>query len=265
MSASTRSITPWLGYSSRAWFISFAIAQLAFAGFILTFFTPRLWSGDYLALNDKPHITGYVPGDTMGNAQLLHHVYFGAVVTLLGGLQFLASIRRRWPAVHRWIGRSFMATALIATLSGFYLTWVRGSQLNAPSTWSISMNGALILGFVVLAWRTACQRDFAAHRRHATRAFLLVNGVLFLRIGLMFAGLVLAPLGIKVDYSGWVFIGVSFLSWLGPLLMYELVLAAERSANRVVRHGVSATLALLAFATLAGAVAAILFMWWPRL
>jgi hypothetical protein len=265
MSPLDRSVSPTFVLAARAWFASFALAQLAFAVFILAFFTPRLWSGDYLALNDKPHITGYVPGDTLGNAQLLHHVYFGAVVTLLGGLQFLTSIRRRWPVLHRWIGRAFMVTALIATLSGFYLTWVRGSQLNAPSTLSISLNGALILGFVVLAWRTALHRDFAAHRRHATRAFLLVNGVLFLRIGIMFAGLVLTPLGIQVDYSGWVFISVSFLSWLGPLLMYELFLAAERSSSRELRRGVSVALWLLTIGTFAGAIAAILFMWWPRL
>lgn len=265
MSIAARSSHPALASAARLWFLAFVVAQLGFACFIVAFFTPPFLSGDYAAWNNKPHLTGYVPGDTVGNTQLLAHVYLGALVTLVGAVQFVSSVRRRRPGIHRWIGRVFLGGAIVATLSGFYLTWVRGSQINAASTLSISLNGALILGFAAMAWCTAWRRDFAAHRRHATRAFLLVNGVLFLRIGIMLAGVLLTPLGIKVDYDGWVFVAVSFLSWLAPLALYEVYLGAERTARPLVRHAATALIALSAIATLAGAVAAILFMWWPRL
>ena len=65
-------------------------------------------------------------------------------------------------------------------------------------------------------------RDVAAHRRHALRAYLLVNGVWFLRIGIMLTGLVLAPLGIQIDYSGAPFILVSFGSWMVPMAVLAL-------------------------------------------
>ena len=88
---------------------------------------------------------------------------------------------------------------------------------------------------------------------------------LFLRVGIMLAGVLLTPLGIRVDYDGWVFVAVSFLSWLAPLAMYEVYLLAERSTRPAVRHVATAAIGLAAVATLAGAVAAAMFMWWPRL
>ncbi len=254
-----------LSMSAAAWLVTATLGQWAFVAFILAFHLPPTLRGDLMALNDKPHITGWVPGDWLGNVQLLAHVFVAAIVTFAGVIQLLPSLRRRWPAIHRWNGRLFFVTALVATVTGFYLTWIRGSQLGAGSTLSISLNGALILIFVGLAWRSALARDFATHRRHALRAWLLVNGVWFLRIGIMLAGLALAPLGIEMSYDGFVFVGVSFMSWLMPLTVVELYFRAERSASATFQYATAGLLLLLALATLAGSAAAAAFMWWPRL
>lgn len=168
-----------LSAAAALWFVGATIGQRASVVFILAFVGTRTLSGDFLALNDKPHIDGSVLGGTMGNVQLLLHVSIAAVVTFAGVLQLLPAIRRRWPALHRWNGRVFMLTALIATLSGLYLTWIRSSQLNLESAISTTLNGVLILVFVALAWRNALRHDFATQRRHALRAYLLVNGVRF--------------------------------------------------------------------------------------
>jgi len=254
-----------LSLSAATWFVAATLGQWAFVAFILAFHLPPTLRGDFLALNAKPHITGWVPGDLLGNVQLLTHVFVAAVVTFAGVLQLIPSLRRRWPSVHRWNGRLFMVTALVATLTGLYLTLIRGSQIGLGSTLSISLNGALILIFVGLAWRSALARDFSTHRRHALRAWLLVNGVWFLRIGIMLAGLGLAPFGIEMSYDSVVFVGVSFLSWLLPLTVVELYLRAERSASAPLQYAMAGVLLLLALATLAGSAAAAAFMWWPRI
>ena len=253
-----------LHFGVRAWFLAAMLGQGAFIAFILWFFGGHLAGGDLAGLNAKPHITGYVPGDLAGNLQFVGHALAGALVTLSGAWQLVPTLRRRWPRVHRWNGRVFLAVAVLATLSGFSLTWVRGSQLGTGSTLSISLNGLLILGFAWAAWRSAVRRDFGAHRRHAMRTWLLVNGVWFLRIGIMLAGLLLAPLGIKIDSTGAVFVGVSFASWLLPLALLELYLWAER-ATPAARGAVGALLVAMALLTLAGSAAAVAFMWWPYL
>ena len=250
---------------ATAWFIAAILGQWAFVAFILLFFGGHGLGGDLAGLNDKPHITGYVPGDGVGNFQFLGHALLGGLVTFSGAWQLIPALRRRWPAMHRWNGRLFLGVALLTTFSGFYLTWVRGSQLGPASNLSITMNGILIVCFVALAWRSAVQRDVATHRRQALRAWLLVNGVWFLRIGIMLAGLVLAPLGIKVDYTGAAFVSVSFASWLLPLAVAELYFRAERSRHAGFQYAVGGLLGLLVVLTLAGGVAAAVFMWWPYL
>lgn len=254
-----------LHVAASAWFVAATLGQWAFVAFILLFFGGHAISGDLAGLNDKPHVTGYVPGDGSGNLLFVAHALMGGVVTFSGAWQLVPALRRRWPRMHRWNGRVFLGVSVLAAISGLYLTWVRGSQLGPGSTLSITLNGLLILIFASLAWRSAQQRDYVQHRRHALRTFLLVNGVWFLRIGIMLVGLVLAPLGIKIDYDGMVFVGVSIASWLLPLAMLELYLRAERSQQIAPKHAMALTLGLLTLVTLAGSCAAAALMWFPVL
>ncbi|OHE81759.1 MAG: hypothetical protein A2X76_11840 [Lysobacterales bacterium GWF1_69_6] len=254
-----------LEWGAAAWFLAATLGQWAFVGFIALFYGGHGLDGNLGALNGKPHITGYVPGDVMGNSQFLAHALLGGLVTFAGAWQLLPGLRRRWPALHRWNGRLFLVIALVVTLTGFWLTWVRGSQLGTGSNLSISLNGLLILGFVGLAWRSARRRDFAAHRGHALRAWLLVNGVWFLRIGILLAGMVLAPLGVTVDYTSATFVIVSFASWGLPLAVLELYLRAGRSPRPGPKYATALLLGVLALATLAGSAAALAFMWLPYL
>ena len=254
-----------LSAAAALWFATAALGQTAFAAYILGFILPRLAAGDLIGLNDKPHITGYVAGDTPGNAQLLAHLLLGAWMTLSGLLQLLPGVRRRWPALHRWNGRAFISLALIATLSGFYLTWLRGSQLNLGSALATSANGVLILIALTIAWRRARSGDIAAHRKYALRAYLLVNGVWFLRLGMVLAGMLMAAFGQRLHADGAVFLIVSLLSWALPLGVLELYFTAQRSSHAGMKFGVAAVVGVLALLTAAGGLAAWLLMWAPRL
>jgi hypothetical protein len=254
-----------LSAGATFWFVAATLGQWAFILFIALFFGGALASGHLAGLNAKPHVIGYVPGDLIGNTQFLGHALLGGLVTLAGTWQLIPALRRRWPAVHRWNGRLFLLVALVVTLTGFWLVWGRGARLGLGSDLSTSFNGLLIVVFAVRAWRSAWRRDIASHRRHALRAWLLVNGVWFLRIGIMLAGLVLTPLGIKIDYQGAIFIVVSVASWLLPLAVLELYFRAERSGHAGAKTAMGIALGALALATLAGSLAAAAFMWWPVL
>ena len=254
-----------LSAGAKAWFLAAVLGQLAFVVFIALFYGGAVADGDLTGLNRKPHVTGYVPGDTAGNLQFLGHALLGGLITFAGMLQLVPAVRRRWPALHRWNGRIFLGVSMLVTVSGLVLVWGRGSRLGIGSDLSGTANALLILAFTVLAWRSALRRDLATHRRHAVRAWLLVNGVWFLRVGIMLAALVLAPLGIKIDYEGAVFVGVSVASWALPLAMAQLYFRAERSAHASVKSTVGGVLLVLALLTLTGSAAAMAWMWWPVL
>lgn len=249
-----------------AWFLVAAVGQAAFIGFILAFYGSRTIAGNYAAWNDKPLIDGYVAGDHPGNAVFAAHVLLAALVTLGGLMQLVPAIRRRFPAVHRWTGRSFLVIACFMALSGVWLAVARGTYLSVISAVAILINGVLILAFAVLAWRYARKRRFDLHRAWALRTFMVVSGVWFLRVGLM--GWVIVSgggVGMNRTMSGPADIVLTFGSYLVPLAVLELYFAAERS-HRPAAKIATAVLILAASAFMAlGVFGTVTFMWGPYL
>lgn len=252
--------------ASLLWLTVAAIGQMAFIGFILAFYGVRTAAGNFAAWNDKPLIDGYVQGDDLGNVVFAAHVLLASVVTLCGLMQLVPALRRKWPRLHRWSGRTFMVIALFMALSGVWLAVVRGTYLSVISAVAILINAVLILVFVGLAWRHAVKRRFEQHRRWAMRTFMVVSGVWFLRVGLM--GWVLinhGPVGMNKTMSGPADIVMTFGSYLIPLAILELYEAAKRSASGPLKTLTAAVLAVAAAYTAAGVFGTIAFMWGPYL
>lgn len=250
--------------SGLAWFLAAVLGQAAFVWMILAHYGRRTLVGDFAGWNDKPIIKGYVPGDGLGNAVFATHVLLAAVVTVGGLLQLIPSLRRRLPALHRWNGRLFFVVACLMAFGGLWLTWMRHTYLSLISAVAVSLNGVLIVVFATLAWRLALRRDFAAHRRWALRAFLVVNGVWFLRIGMMAwmlgAG---GRAGMNNTLSGPVDIVLQFGAYLVPLAVLELWFRAQGSARPAMRWAIFGVMFLSTTVTALGTVGAIVFMWGP--
>ena len=255
-----------LRWAGLVWFLVAAFGQATFIYFILAFYGSRTVSGRFAAWNDKPLIDGHIAGDHGGNFVFAAHVLLAAVVTLAGLMQLIPSLRRALPVLHRWTGRAFLVIACVMAFSGVWLAVVRGTYLSVISAVAILLNGLLILIFAGLAWRHAVKRRFEQHRRWAMRAFMVVSGVWFLRIGLM--GWVVVnqgPVGMTDDMSGPVDIALTFGSYLIPLALLELYFAAGKSANAA-RKALVAALVLAASAyTAVGVFGTIAFMWGPYL
>ncbi len=256
-----------LDHAVRAWFVVTLIGQAIFLFYIVGFYAPPVARG---TLSDwskyRQLIDGHVPGDTAGNIMFGSHVALAAILTLGGLLQLWPALRRAVPALHRWNGRLFVMTALLAALGGLWLVWVRGSRLGPASATSITLNAVLIITFVALAWRAARARDFATHSEWAIRSFLVVSSVWFLRIGIMAFGLIASgvfgapPTLTEAFFPIW-----SFGSILVPLAVYELYRLA-RASNSPRAHAAMATgLAGITVLMATGIAGATLMMWLPPL
>jgi hypothetical protein len=255
-----------LRWSSRLWFVVAAVGQAAFIGFILAFYGVRTATGNFAGWNDKPLIDGYIKGDGAGNAVFAAHVLLASVVTLGGLMQMLPVLRRKWPRLHRWTGRTFLTLALFMALSGVWLAVVRGTYLSVVSAVAILINAVLILVFAGLAWRHAVKRRFDQHRLWAVRTFMVVSGVWFLRVGIM--GWIVVnhgPVGMTNKMSGPADIVLTFGSYLIPLALLELYGAAERSAGGVIKALVASVIVAASAFTAAGVFGTIAFMWLPHL
>ena len=246
-----------------AWFLVAATGQAAFIWMILAHYGRKTLAADYAGWNDKPLIKGYVPGDDLGNAMFAVHVLLAAVVTLGGLLQLVPALRRRAPALHRWNGRVFFVVAIVTATGGLWLTWARQTYLSVLSGVAVSVNAVLILGLAAWAWRAAVRRDVAAHRRWALRAFLVVNGVWFLRVGIMAWALASGGLGMNDRLSGPADVVLQFGAYLIPLAVLELYLRAGERGARGTRFAAAGVMVLATLITAIGVVGATLFMWGP--
>jgi hypothetical protein len=253
-----------LRWAGVLWFVVAAVGQTAFIGFILAFYGVRTATGNFAGWNDKPLIDGYIKGDDMGNVVFAAHVLLASVVTLGGLMQMIPALRRKWPRLHRWTGRTFLVIAIFMALSGVWLAVVRGTYLSVISAVAILINGLLILIFAGLAWRHAVKRRFEQHRRWAMRTFMVVSGVWFLRVGLM--GWIVVnqgPVGMTKDMSGPADVVMTFGSYLIPLAFLELYGAVERNGDGVRKALMAALIVVASVFTAAGVFGTIAFMWGP--
>lgn len=120
-------------------------------------------------------------GSTLWNRIVWYvvHAAIASPILLIAPLQFMPGLRQSRPAVHRWLGRAFLAGCMIAGLSGIYL----GSTLELPgSRIPLSLLGALWFVFAAIAWQAARRRDFVNHRRFAIRAFALGGAFVWVRL-----------------------------------------------------------------------------------
>lgn len=257
--------TKMLSTSAQFWFIIAVIGQWIFAYYVTVFYGGAAIDGDFMKWNRVlPH--GYAPGEKMGNLATAIHLILAVVMMVGGPLQFVEQIRSRARSFHRWNGKLYIVTAFLISFSGVYMVITKGTISGWVGDLSVSFNGVLIMLFAVLAWRTAVARKFDMHRRWALRLFLVVNGVWFFRIGLMFWLMVMGgPVGFDPEtFRGPFLVFLGFGQYLIPLAIYELYLKSKKS-NSLGKFSMSIVLFLCTLITIIGIFAATMGMWLPRL
>lgn len=252
--------------AARFWFLVAVTGQWIFVYYIAAHFGSSALQGNFEAWDHLPH--GYVAGDTIGNTALLGHLLFAATITFGGPLQLAPQIRTRFPVLHRWLGRTYVLTAFIMGFTGLYLSWSGRTVVGDVSQHiAISINGVLIIVCAAMAWSRAAARDFAAHRRWALRLFLVVSGVWFFRVGLMFwLAINNGPAGFDPKtFTGPFLTFLAFAQYLLPLAVLEIYLRASGRSSAAVRFTTAAGLLALTAAMGVGVFAAATGMWLPRI
>ena len=154
------------------------------------------------------------------------HMVGGTGMLLLGGLNLYLAARNDNYPLHRKVGKAYLAfgsfgaiLAMVVTASpahkapgGPILTAISVSLLTLATAW---------LCFAALGWRAARNRRFQSHSQWMVRSYVLVWSFVFCRIASRFV-----PMGDEA------FI---WLSWVGPLLVCEMVLQWPEGARKVPR------------------------------
>lgn len=156
---------------------------------------------------------------------LVLHVTGAATALLIGPLQFLPRLRARRPALHRWVGRTYVVGCLLGAIAGFVLAL--GTTAGPIASMGFGALAIVWLIANVQAWRMARERQFVRHRAWMVRSFALTFAAVTLRIYLPL--LAFLPVSMLAGYRA-----ISFLCWVPNILLAELYLRANPSLPRVV-------------------------------
>jgi hypothetical protein len=129
-----------------------------------------------MALLAYTYLFGHVPPDVVvGNPfwprLLPAHASAGATALLLGFLQLIPRLRNGYPAVHRWIGRTYATCCLLGGTAGLILAF--GAPTGAVTTFGFGSLALLWLGTTGVGWRMAWLDRTIDHRRWMIRSFAM--------------------------------------------------------------------------------------------
>lgn len=256
-----------LSFSAAAWFVALVAGLWAFGLYIVGLYGVGAATGDWERWNAVlPAGHGYNRGDAAGNLALGVHLLLAVFVTFLGATQLVPAIRTKAPALHRWNGRVFVAVAFAIAGSGLFIAFTRGAVAGNYMAVGNTLNAALLMICAVLALRFALRRRFDLHRRWALRAFVLMLGVFFYRLGMMLWFVANGgPVGHTKTFDGPFDIFLAFAHVLLPLAILELYRLARDRGGAAAKFAMAAGMAVLALATAAGGLFAIVGLWLPRL
>ena len=161
-------------------------------------------------------------------ALTLTHILPAMLFMLLGPLQFVRGLRSRYPQVHRWSGRVFLAASAVVGMSG--LTLAFGKTIGGlDEKAAIALFGTFFLISLAKALWHALRREFAPHREWMIRGYAIGLAVATIRpiMGVFFAAALMR--GHAPDPKE--FFGTAF--WIGFTLQ---TIAAEIWINYTRAH-----------------------------
>lgn len=107
------------------------------------------------------------------------HILGSSIFCLLGALQFLPSLRRHRPALHRILGRIVAVAGCVSALTGLWMTvsYAFPDALQGPLLyWARATLSLALVAFIAWAVAAIRARKTAAHRAAMLRAYAIGQG-----------------------------------------------------------------------------------------
>jgi hypothetical protein len=217
----------WLRWSAIALSLTSLASALLFGLYILAFYAAAAAQGRMERWNTLlPRLyEADTPVATLGMGL---HFAAGGVILVLGGVQLLAGLRARYPAVHRWTGRVYVGASLLAGVGGLVFIALKGTVGGWPMDLGFGLYGALTVLAAVQTWRHARARRLDAHRAWALRLFALAIGSWLFRMENGFWRMLTGGIGHTKDFSGPFDVVMAFFFYVPNLLVVEAWLRAQR-------------------------------------
>ena len=144
------------------------------------------------------------------------HVLCGMLALLIGPLQFVRRLRRRFVRVHRACGAVYLASATGLGVSGLILAPTAYTGVGASAAFALLGLATLFTTWTAL--RMVLAGRYADHRRWMIRSFSLIMAGVMLRVWMPLYG-VAAGLGLVGFSYETAYAVVAWLCWVPNLLL----------------------------------------------
>lgn len=172
------------------------------------------------------------------------HFAAGGIILVLGCIQLLDSLRQRYPAVHRWLGRLYVVAALLTAVGGLVFIMIKGTIGGAVMDVAFGLYGVLMFGAAVQTIRYARAGDYETHRAWAIRLFALAIGSWLYRMDYGFWFLFTDGLGHTSEFRGPFDYFMDFWFYLPNLLVAEIFIG-RRAVLQTTTAKLTATILIL--------------------
>jgi len=142
------------------------------------------------------------------------HLGGGAVGLLLGALQFATQRWRRWPRLHRWVGRVYFAGMAVAMVGAVGLIATSPAPLSIRLAFSVTALVWLVTASMGLL--AILRGQVLRHQRWMVRAYLATLAPVLFRLALPTA------IGLGMTPSPGLIALLLWASWMVPLLLHAV-------------------------------------------
>jgi hypothetical protein len=150
----------------------------------------------------------------------LTHMLVAPMALLLGGLQFLPGLRARYPKVHRYVGRIYVASCVIAGIGA--LATVPHASGGPIAGLGFGILAVLWIGTTLGGWWAAMRRKFELHRWFMRLSYAMTFSAVTLRLQI--------PIGFMLGYASYSVMSVwlAYTSWIPNVVAVGVYSALER-------------------------------------
>ena len=193
----------------------FILGTLLLTGFILSVYfvwdkTPR-----YFVFTEQSYSPYFWPRHNW----VFVHVVFGILALMIGPFQFVPAIRNRYLNVHRWMGRTYLTSTLIAGIAGLYMAST--SQVNFTYKFGLISLALTWLTTGSLAYISIRNLNITQHREWMIRSYVVTFGFTAFRLLDQLLTTAIPDQGDRLGLLSWI-------CWTVPLLIAEVCIQSVK-------------------------------------
>lgn len=216
-----------LRWSARLLVAASWISGAIFAAYIISFFGGVALGGAGARWNES--LPDLYDGRSLATTVAIGaHFIAGGVLLLLGPIQLIGGVRRRLPALHRWLGRVYVTSAGLAGFGGLGFILGRGTIGGPLMDVGFGIYGALMVLCAAMAFARARAGLVREHRGWAIRLFALTIGSWLYRMEYGAWFLFADGAGIGDNFTGWFDAIMMFFFYVPNLIVAETFIRSRQ-------------------------------------